>query len=163
MGSADGDTQMGEVPHAFDSFQEDECEDLPDRSELELPESLIIRMPITFGNNYGNQTVSLEFTKMEHEEEILYSCTRGSNWAQGGEKMWLTFTQGQWIVYDADWLTNMIQLNCRQAVFLCETKYMTKPGWNMWRWNQKACEPSNNEYCREEWSCEYVRVETTTT
>ena len=166
MGSADGgpkepgDTQLAEVQHAFDSFQEDEGEDLPDRSELELPKCLIIRMPTTFGNNYGNQTVSLEFTKIEHKEEILYVCTRGSNWAQGGEQMLLTFTLGQWIVYDAEWLTDKIHISCRQAVFLCVSKNMTKPGWNMWRWNQKAYQPSNNEYSPEEWSCEYFRAET---
>ena len=166
MGSADGgpkepgDTQLGEVPHAFDSFQEDEGEDLPDRSELELPKCLIIRMPTTFGNNYGNQTVSLEFTKIEHKEEILYVCTRGSNWAQGGEQMLLTFTLGQWIVYDAEWLADNETISCRQAVFHCFSKHMTKRGWYMWSWNVDANQNKNNGYYPAEWSCRHFWAET---
>ena len=166
MGSADGGpkelggTQLAEVQHALDSFQEDGGEDQPDGSELELPKRLIIRMPTTFGNNFGNETVSLEFSKIDDKVEILYECTRGSNWAQGGEQMLLTFTLGQWIVYDAEWLADNVHISCRQAVFLCVSKNMTKPGWYMWRWNDIADQNRNNGYYPEEWSCQHFRAET---
>ena len=153
MGSADV-----QPDDALDSFQEDEGEDLPDRSEL--PKRLIIRMPTTFGNNFGNEIVSLEFCKIEDNVEILYECTRGSNWAQGDERMVLTFTLGQWIVYDAEWLADNETISCRQAVFHCFSKNMTKPGWNMWRWNVFADQTRNNGYYPEEWSCQHFRAET---
>ena len=155
MGSADV-----QPDDALDSFQEDEGEDLPDRSEL--PKRLIIRMPTTFGNNFGNDVVSLEFKKIDDKVEILYECTRGSNWAQGGEQMLLTFTLGQWIVYDAEWLADNVTISCRQAVFHCVSKNMTKPGWYMWHWNDIADQNRNNGYYPEEWSCEYFRAETAT-
>ena len=166
MGSADGGpkepggTQLAEVQHGLDSFQEDGGEHQPDESELELPKRLIIRMPTTFGNNFGNEIVSLEFSKIEDNVEILYECTRGSNWARRDERMLLTFTQGQWIVYDTARLADNVTISCRQAVFHCFSKNMTERGWYMWRWNVDADQNKNNGYYPAEWSCRHFWAET---
>ena len=130
MGSADGGpkepggTQLAEVQHGLDSFQEDGGEHQPDESELglpnrrQLPERLIIRMPSDFGNEY----VSFEFIKIENNLEIMYESNRGSNWALTDERMLLTLTQGEWIVYDSARLADNVTISCRQAVFHCDKK-----------------------------------------
>ena len=162
MGSADGDpkepggTQLGEVQHGLDSFQEDGGEHQPDESEMgvpnprQLPERLIIRMPSDFGNEY----VSFEFIKIENNLEIMYESKSGSNWARTHERMLLTLTQGEWIVYDSARLADNVTISCRQAVFHCD-KNITERGWYRWRWNVHADDRKNNGYYPEEWSCKH--------
>ena len=171
MGSADGGqkepggTQVAEVQHGLDTFQEDGGEQQPDESQLglpdgrQMPERLSIRMPSNFGNEYA----SFEFQKIENNEEIMYVCKRGSNWARTDERMLLTFTVGSWKVYDSAVLADKITIHCRQTVFRCDEGNITEPGWHMWHWNVRADETKkkNNGYDAEEWSCQHVWAETT--
>ena len=157
MGSADVQPDDG-----LDSFQEDGGEHQPDESEMglpnrrQLPERLIIRMPSDFGNEY----VSFEFIKIENNLEIMYESNRGSNWALTDERMLLTLTQGEWIVYDSARLADNVTISCRQAVFHCDKKNITERGWYMWRWNVHADDRKNNGYYPEEWSCKHFWAET---
>ena len=174
MGSADGGpkepggTQLAEVQHGLDSFQEDGGEHQPDESEMgvpnprQLPERLIIRMPRDFGNEYvsfGNEYVSFEFHKIENNLEIMYESNRGSNWALTDERMLLTLTQGEWIVYDSARLVDNMTIFCRQAVFVADGN-ITERGWKTWRYNLGADDNQNNGDYREEWSGRHFWAET---
>ena len=168
MGSADGGqkepggTQLAVVKHGLDSFQEDGGEQQPDESQLglpdgrQMPERLSIRMVSNFGNEYA-----FEYQKMQNNEDIMYVCKRGSNWARTDEQMLLTFTEGSWKVYDSAVLVDKITIHCRQTVFRCDEGNITQRGWYMWHWNVRADETKNNGYDAEEWSCHHFWGETT--
>ena len=113
-----------------------------------MPEHLTIGTKKAFKNNYA-----FPYVRKTIGSETFYLCNKGSDWARTNEVLVLRCQNGTWtafdgcrqavdtalLTHDLDGLT----LLCRQAVFRCIAKDITKPGWYEWQTNLAA--DANNQ------------------
>ena len=114
-----------------------------------MPDTFRIGTKKAFENNY-----SFLYTKKQVGSEILYICTKGSEWARANEQLVLRYVPrakassgGIWTAYDSDVNQNGTTLQCRQAVFRCIDDDITQPGWHVWEINYAANKNGDGLYC----------------
>ena len=79
-----------------------------------MPEHLIIGTQKAFDNNYP-----FPYEKKQIGAEIIYVCTKGSQWARAGEVLVLRCESETWAAYDSAKMADGTTLHCRQPVFRC--------------------------------------------
>ena len=106
----------------------------------QMPDTFRIGTKKAFDNNQA-----FPYTKKQVGSEILYICTKGSEWARANEQLVLRYVPrakassgGIWTAFDSDVNQNGTTLQCRQAVFRCIDDDITQPGWHVWETNYAA-------------------------
>ena len=102
---------------------------------LQMPDTFRIGTKKAFDSNN-----SFLYTKKQVGSEILYICTKGSEWARTHEQLVLRYdaASAAWTAFDSDVNNNGTTLQCRQAVFRCRGADITQPGWHVWETNYAA-------------------------
>ena len=100
---------------------------------MAMPEHITIGTKKAFGNNYA-----FPYKKTQIGSEVIYVCTKGSQWARGSEVLVLRCSNGDWTAFDSAVSANGTTLHCRQAVFRCLATDITQPGWHCWETNYDA-------------------------
>ena len=136
-----------EMPQdALDPFQHDLSQQEPGGSELALPDGQQVpgggeQMPERFSigtskafqNNYA-----FPYEKRQIGSEIIYVCSKGSEWARRNEVLVLRCVEGTWTAFDSEVSADGVRLQCRQQVFRCLATDITQPGWHKWETNYAA-------------------------
>ena len=141
----DGGQQMGQDP--LESFPHDEGQEEPVGSQLAVPHGPQVpgggqQMPEHF--SIGTQKAfdrnePFEYWKKQINSEIIYVCTKGSEWARAGEVLVLRCDLlGTWTAFDSAVSADGLTLQCRQPVFRCLATDITQPGWHNWEMNYSA-------------------------
>ena len=101
----------------------------------QMPDTFRIGTKKAFDNNN-----SFLYTKKQVGPEILYICTKGSEWRRTHEQLVLRYDAASavWTAFDSDVNNNGTTLQCRQAVFRCKKGDITQPGWYEWETNWNA-------------------------
>ena len=95
-----------------------------------LPLLFSIGTKKAFLNNYP-----FPYTKQRIDDETVYVCTKGSDYANEGEVLVLRYDAGFWTAWDSAVICET--LTCRQPVFRCDGD-ITEAGWHCWAMNQAA-------------------------
>ena len=101
--------------------------------DQQMPERLIIGTTKAFENNYA-----FEYEKKQINDETIYVCTKGSEWARTNEVLVLRCEAGIWTAFDSAVSADGLTLQCRQPVFRCLATDITQPGWHTWQTNYAA-------------------------
>ena len=100
----------------------------------ELPETLSIGTRKAFARDNA-----YPYVKEQIGSEIIYICNKGSEWARPHEVLVLRRENGAWTAYDTYISSDKKkELNCRQAVFRCQSSDITQRGWHSWQINYNA-------------------------
>ena len=100
----------------------------------ELPDTLSIGTRKAFARDNA-----YPYAKEQIGSEIIYICNKGSEWARPHEVLVLRHENGAWTAYDTYISSDKKkELNCRQAVFRCQSSDITQRGWHSWQINYNA-------------------------
>ena len=99
----------------------------------QMLEHLIIGTKKAFDNNYP-----FPYQKKQIGAEIIYVCTKGSQWARTGEVLVLRCENETWTAFDSAVSADGSTLQCRQPVFRCLATDITQRGWHKWETNYAA-------------------------
>ena len=115
----------------------------------QMPDTFRIGTKKAFENKY-----SFLYTKKQVGSEILYICTKGSEWARTHEQLVLRYdaASAAWTAFDSDVNNDGTTLQCRQAVFRCKKGDITQPGWYEWETNWNAT--NNDDGLETKWQGE---------
>ena len=105
---------------------------VPGRGQ-EMPERLTIGTKKAFEKNYP-----FPYEKKQIGSETIYVCSKGREWARTKEVLVLRCKTGTWTAFDSAVSADGLTLQCRQPVFRCAAKDITKPGWQQWQTNYAA-------------------------
>ena len=98
-----------------------------------MPAHITIGTKTAFGNN-----CAFPCKKTQIGSEVIYVCTKGSQWARRSEVLVLRCVNGTWTAFDSAVSANGSTLQCRQPVFRCRATDITQPGWHTWETNYDA-------------------------
>jgi hypothetical protein len=97
-----------------------------------------------FKNGY-----EFHYTKEEINGEVLYVCSKGSQWSRPGEFLVLRKKGAYWIAWDSSRVDDALQV--RQPVFRSDED-ITAEGWHTWQTNDKASSDEGDDWV--EWKGE---------
>ena len=100
---------------------------------MAMPGHITIGTKKAFGNNYAFQC-----KKTQIGSEVIYVCTKGSQWARRSEVLVLLCVSGTWTAFDSAVSANGSTLQCRQPVVRCLATDITQPRWQKWETNYDA-------------------------
>ena len=78
---------------------------------------------------------AFSYTQQTIGSEVVYVCSKGSQWAGADEILVLCEQAGIWTAWDS--VIDGAILRCRQPVFRCNED-ITAPGWHTWSTNHDA-------------------------
>ena len=102
---------------------------MPEHLIIEMPEHLIIEML---------EHAAFLYERKEIGAETIYVCNKGSDWARSNEVLVLRCWHGTWTAFDGCLNADGSTFLCRQPVYRCNGKDITKPGWYQWQTNVTA-------------------------
>ena len=128
--------------------------------EEKMPEAFSIGTRTAYDKGYAYL-----YKKQNIDNETVFVCTKGSDYAEGNEVLVLRCESGVWIAYDSSVTGN--ELICRQQVFRSHDGDITKAGMHEWQMNTNANKggrsmtPSGVAICgvKRRWQRQRVQVE----
>ena len=144
---ADGDQQMPQnefhlcPPHG--GQQEGSGNELAVPDDEDMPESFTTGTQKAFKWN-----TAFSYERVIICGEIMYLCSRGSDWSRPDEYLILRREGKDWIAYDSGTIQQGETPVCRSPVFRSRGRNITQPGLHEWEINHCAS-PSDNGLMQE--------------
>ena len=94
--------------------------------------------------------IEFHYTKEEINGEVVYACSKGSQWSRPDEMLILRKKTRFWIAWDSSRVDDMLQV--RQPVYRSDVD-ITKEGLHIWQTNVMASSDEGDDYV--EWKGEH--------